>query len=411
MSDTGIFSKEFFKNNRASLRRSFAGEAMIILTANGKLEKTGDVTYPFSQDRNFWYLTGIDEPEIVIVMDGEKEFLILPKRTEVNIKFDGAINKETIKNNSGIKKVYDYDKGWQLLSRKIKKAKFIATLSPPPTYDSRHNVFTNPAKRQLASNILSVNQNVQFIDLKTNFAMLRQVKQPEEIQAMREAAKESAKIYKSIHSRLSKFSSERDIDLALKTILLKQNLELAYDPIIAGGPNANVLHYQTDGSGDISDIVLLDIGVEVNGYASDVTRTYFDTANQRYQDIHKALMDAYSYACSLVMPGMTMIVIEQRTRQFMGEKLREVGLVDVISPESTASFFPHGLGHFIGLDVHDGGQIDKPLEPGMVITIEPGIYIEAEGFGMRYEDTLLITETGYENLTADAPGVGEGGSL
>ena len=410
MSDTGIFSKEFFIGNRQKLRTGFVGEAMIILTANGKLEKTPDQTYPFKQDSNFWYMTGINDPEVVLVIDGEKEFLILPERTEVNIKFDGAIDKDTIKNNSGIKKVYEYDKGWQLLNRKIKKAKFIATLSPPPIYDPKHNVFTNPAKRQLASTILGVNQNVQFIDLKTNFVALRQVKQPEEIKAMREAAKESAKIYKNIYSKLSKFSSERDIDLALKTMLLKQNLELAYEPIIAGGANANTLHYQTDGSGDVSDIVLLDIGVERSGYASDVTRTYFDVTNQRYQSIHKALMDVFNYACSLVMPGMTMLVIEQRTRQFMGEKLREVGLVDVISPESTAQFFPHGLGHFIGLDVHDGGQIDKPLEPGMAITIEPGIYIEDEGFGMRFEDTLLITEAGYENLTSDAPGIEESDS-
>lgn len=403
MSDTGIFSKEFFINNRTSLRSSFAGEAMIILTANGKLEKTGDMTYPFRQDRNFWYLTGLDEPEVVIVMDGDKEFLILPERSQMNIIFDGGFDKDQIKKTSGIKKVYDYDKGWRMLNRKIKKAKFIATLSPSPIYDDKSNAFTNPAKRQLAGSILAVNENVQFIDISSNLTSLRQIKQEPEIKAMKIAGKETVKIYKNIKQKLPKFKTEQDIDIELNIGLIKNGLEMAYDPIIAGGSNANTLHYHGASSADVSKIVLLDIGVEHAGYASDVTRTYFDETNPRLVEVHDALLDVFEYACSLVMPGMTTIVIEQRVRHFMGEKLRELGLVDVISPELIGKFFPHGLGHFVGLDVHDVGERDKPLQAGMVITIEPGIYIEDEGFGMRHEDTLLITETGFENLTEQAP--------
>lgn len=403
MSDTGIFSKEFFINNRTSLRSSFAGEAMIILTANGKLEKTGDMTYPFRQDRNFWYLTGLNEPELVIVMDGDKEFLILPQRSQMNIIFDGGFDKDQIKKTSGIKKVYDYDKGWRMLNRKIKKAKFIATLSPSPIYDDKSNAFTNPAKRQLASSILAVNENVQFIDISSNLTSLRQIKQDPEINAMKIAGKETVKIYKNIKQKLPKFKTEHDIDIELNIGLIKNGLEMAYDPIIAGGSNANTLHYHGASSKDVSKVVLLDIGVEHDGYASDVTRTYFDETNPRLVEVHDALLDVFEYACSLVMPGMTTIVIEQRVRHFMGEKLRELGLVDVISPELIGKFFPHGLGHFVGLDVHDVGERDKPLQAGMVITIEPGIYIENEGFGMRHEDTLLITETGFENLTEQAP--------
>ena len=403
MSDMGIFSKEFFINNRASLRRSFAGEAMIILTANGKLEKTGDMTYPLRQDRNFWYLTGIDEPEIVIVMDGDKEFLILPERSQMNIIFDGGFNEDQIKKTSGIKKVYDHDKGWRLLDRKIKKAKFIATLSPPPIYDDKSNAYTNPAKRQLASSILAVNENVQFIDISSNLSSLRQIKQDPEIKAMRIASKETVKIYKNIKQKLPKFSTEHDVSIDLNIGLVKSGLEMAYDPIIAGVSNANTLHYHGASGSDISKIVLLDIGVEHAGYASDVTRTYFDENYSRFVEVHNALLDVFDYACSLVMPGMTTIVIEQRVRHFMGEKLRELGLVDVITPELIGKFFPHGLGHFVGLDVHDVGDREKPLQAGMAITIEPGIYIENEGFGMRHEDTLLITEAGFENLTEQAP--------
>lgn len=403
MSDTGIFSKEFFINNRTSLRSSFAGEAMIIMTANGKLEKTGDMTYPFRQDRNFWYLTGLNEPELVIVMDGDKEFLILPERSQMNIIFDGGFDKDQIKKTSGIKKVYDYDKGWRMLNRKIKKAKFIATLSPAPIYDTKSNAFTNPAKRQLAGSILAVNENVQFIDISSNLTSLRQIKQEPEIKAMKIAGKETVKIYKNIKQKLPKFNTEQDIDIELNIGLIKNGLEMAYDPIIAGGSNANTLHYHGASSEDVGKVVLLDIGVEHAGYASDVTRTYFDETNPRLVEVHDALLDVFEYACSLVMPGMTTIVIEQRVRHFMGEKLRELGLVDVISPELIGKFFPHGLGHFVGLDVHDVGERDKPLQAGMVITIEPGIYIENEGFGMRHEDTLLITETGFENLTEQAP--------
>lgn|SRR3990167_7107001 len=410
MSDTGIFSKEFFINNRQKLRESFVGEAMIILTANGKLEKTGGMTYPFRQERNFLYLTGLEIEDLVLVIDGDKEFIILPERSVVNQTFDGTIDTEEIKKTSGIKKIYDYDSGWQLLNRKIKKAKFIATLSPPSAYDTKSNAFTNPAKRQLTSDILGVNQNIQFIDVSANFSKLRQIKQPEEIAMMKTAAKQTVKIFKNIATKLPKFTSEHDLSIELGVALVKGDIAVAYDPIIAGGANANTLHYHGASAQSVAEVVLLDIGVEHGGYASDVTRTYFDPTNQRYGDVHKALLEVYDYACSLVMPGMTMTLIEQRVRQFMGEKLRELGLVDVITPQLIGQFFPHGLGHFVGLDVHDVGDKDKPLVAGMVVTMEPGIYIENEGFGMRHEDTLLITESGYENLTQQAPITGESSS-
>lgn len=400
-----MFGKDFFQKNRQKLRDSFAGEAMVVLSANAKMEKGVDSTYPFSQDSNFWYLSGIDEPEVIVVIEERKESIILPYRSRANEIFDGSIDKKSLVEASGISNVYDNEKGMKWLRRKIKKAKFVATLTPPPIYDNHNNSYTNPAKRQLASDILAINPEVQFIDVTQHISSLRVIKERSEISAMKKASNETVKIFKDIHAKFGKFQSESELDIHIKLKMIKNKLQFAYDPIIAGGEHSNVLHYQGAGDGKVDDLVLLDIGVEYGGYASDVSRTYFDSSNERYSQVHNALLDVFDFACSLVMPGMTMINIEQRTRQYMGEKLRELGLIDIINQDEIAKFFPHALGHFVGLDVHDSRDPELQLKSGMVITIEPGIYINEEKFGMRHEDTLLVTDSGYENLTESAPTV------
>lgn len=398
-----MFDKNFFINNRQKLRDSFAGEAMIVLSANAKMEKGVDSTYPFNQDSNFWYLSGINEPEVIVVIEERKESIILPYRSRANEIFDGSIDKNSLSSISGINNIYDNEKGMRWLRRKIKKAKFVATLTPPPIYDNHNNSYTNPAKRQLASDILAINPDVQFIDITPHVGSLRVIKESSEISTIKKASNETVKIFKDIYSKIDKFQSELELDIHLKVKMVKNNLKFAYDPIIAGGEHSNVLHFQGAGSARVDDLVLLDIGAEYAGYASDVSRTYFDSNNERYSQVYNALLGVFDFACSLVMPGMTMMNIEQRTRQYMGEKLRELGLIDIINQEEIAKFFPHALGHFVGIDVHDARSPELQLKAGMVITIEPGIYINEEKFGMRHEDTLVVTDNGYDNLTKNAP--------
>src|SRR5665213_3590178 len=143
------FTSEFFAGNREKLRELFKGTAPIVVTANGLLQRGGDSSYDFSQDANFWYLTGIDEPDIVLVMDRDKEYLIVPARTASREAFDGTIADEELSLRSGIQAVYDDKAGWEQLAGRLRKVKHVATIAPPPAYIEAYGLYTNPARAAL----------------------------------------------------------------------------------------------------------------------------------------------------------------------------------------------------------------------------------------------------------------------
>src|SRR5207249_1904686 len=144
----------------------------------------------------------------------------------------------------------------------------------------------------------------------------------------------------------------------------------------------------------------VDIGAEVEHYASDITRTHsIGTPSRRQRAVHEAVLEVQKYGFSLLRPGVLMREYEESIEHFMGEKLRELGLIKTITHENVRTFYPHATSHFLGLNVHDIGDYDRPLEPGVVLTVEPGIYIAEEGIGIRIEDDVLITETGIKVLS------------
>ena len=148
-----FFTAEFFRENRRKLRALFTGKAPIVLTANGLLQRGGDSTYPFRQDSNFWYLTGIDAPDIVLVMDKEKEYLIMPDRAKTREVFDGTLSKQTLSIRSGIKTLVSEKEGWRQLSARLKKVKHVATVAAAKSYVDQHGFYANPARAKLIKTI------------------------------------------------------------------------------------------------------------------------------------------------------------------------------------------------------------------------------------------------------------------
>jgi Xaa-Pro aminopeptidase len=145
----------------------------------------------------------------------------------------------------------------------------------------------------------------------------------------------------------------------------------------------------------------IDTGAEVEHYAADITRTYFlKPPNKRERAVYQAVKDVHDYALSHLKPGITLRESEDNVSHYMGEKLRELGLIKTVDKEHIKRYFGHLCSHFLGLDVHDVGDYDRPLQPGMVLTVEPGIYIKPEGLGVRIEDDVLITEKGCKVLSA-----------
>lgn len=401
MKSNNIINSEFFIDNRARLRNLFPGKAPIILTGNYLIQKSADASFPFVQDSNFWYLTGLNEPGLTFVIDNDKEYIILPIHNKNRESFDGAIDVEDLKKQSGVEIVYENDEGWKTLGRKISKVKHIATISPATEYIEPLLMFTSPARKKLLEKIKSYNEQLDFIDLKTHLLNLRSHKTESEVKLIKRAINDTAKLYKSLQKTLEKTNQEADLMTQASIFIAKNKLEFAYEPIIAGGQNANVIHYSKNNSEfSDNDLVLFDIATKYHNYCADITRTVSKNPSKRQLAVYQAVRDVQEFAISLLKPGVLLNQYEEEVREFMGEKLRELGLIKIIDIDSVREYYPYLTSHFLGIDPHDAGDHDLPLEPGMVLTVEPGIHIKEESVGIRLEDIVLITENGNQVLSS-----------
>lgn len=396
------FTPEFFRNNRRKLRESFGGTAPIVIAANGLVQRTrDDDTYDFQQDSNFWYLTGLDEPNLILVIDRDKDYIIGPELNERWRIFHGESNLDKFTDISGVGETLSSQAGWQKLSKRLKKAKHIATIIPPKAFDERFMVYTNPAKRRLVSQLKKNNPDIKFVDIYANLAQMRTVKQPEEIQAIQKTIDETIKVEKIIGKKIGKYKNERELSAEIDYLFAKNGLKPSFRQIVAGGKNAVTLHYsRNDSPIDPSEILLIDMGASLGGYCSDLTRAVNLSPTKRQLQVYDAVLQVQEFALKMLRPGLQLASYEAAIVHYMGEKLRELGLIKTIDEESVRKYYPHNTSHFLGIDVHDVGDFTKPLPENAVLTVEPGIYIPEENIGIRIEDDVLLTEDGNRLLSA-----------
>lgn len=394
------FNSDFFTSNRHKLKELFTGKAPIVVTANGLLQKGADSTYAFSQDANFWYLTGIDEPDIVLVMDRDHEYLIVPGRSASRQAFDGVIDFDSLSRRSGVKEIYEETEGWSKLGGRLKKVKHAATLAAPLPYIGQYGMYTNPARAALVEKVKTYNFDLELLDLNQHLARLRMIKQPEELAAIQEAIDITAASIKeaTAKAKLKSYAYEYELEAELTRGFRRRGSQgNAFEPIVAGGERACTLHnVANNGRLSADELVIMDVGAEVEHYAADITRTISlnGAPNRRQQAVHAAVLEVQNYALGLLRPGLLHSEYEKQIEQFMGEKLLQLGLISSVTHEAVRKFYPHATSHFLGLNVHDVGEYDRPFEAGSVLTVEPGIYIESEGIGVRIEDDILLTVDG-----------------
>ncbi len=399
------FTAEFFTNNRLRLRELFTGTAPIVVSANGLMQRNSDMAFPFRQDSSFWYLTGLELPNAVLVMDKDKEYLILSDTDDIHEFFNGSPQQEKIKARSGITDVFDGTAGWKKLDNRIKKVKHIATLAPPPAFAERFYFYTNPSRSALFTRIKEVNPNIEFLELRQQLTTMRMFKQSVELESIQQSIDLTVKTFKSLKKRLSKMSHEYELDAFITHEYRRNGAMNGYGPIVASGSNAHTIHYESNNSAlDQNGLLLIDTGAEFEYYSADITRTYsLKTPTKRQVAVFDAVHEAHLYGLDLVRQHKSIKENEQLMEQFIGEKLRALGLIKSIERETVRKYYPHGLSHFLGLDLHDIGDYDRPLEPGMVLTVEPGIYIPEEGIGVRIEDDVLVTLKGIKVLSSKLP--------
>jgi Xaa-Pro aminopeptidase len=403
------FTSEFFAGNRDKLRKLFTGKAPIAVTANGLLQRGGDSAFPFQQDASFWYLTGIDEPDMVLVMDKDKEYLIVPELSDYQNIFDGRIDPEELTRRSGVQAILNAKDGWKQLGARLGKVKHVATLAANPVYVEAYGLYTNPARRALIRRLKDQNDGLELLDVRQHLTRLRMVKQPVELDVLQRAIDTTIASLKEVTKpkRLSQYAYEYELEADISRGFRRRGARgHGFAPIVASGARACTLHsVANDGALAASELVVVDVGAEVEHYTADITRTVSlgGKPSRRQQAVYAAVQEAQDYALNLLKPGVYLKEYEKEVEQFMGEKLRELGLIKTIEHDNVRKYFPHATSHFLGLDAHDVGDYERPLEQGVVLTCEPGIYILEEALGVRLEDDVLITAEGCQILSGRLP--------
>lgn len=397
-------STSFFVQNRATLRAKCKQCLPLIIAGNGLMQRTSDTTYAFSQDSNMWYLTGLDIPDIVLVITDDEDYLIVPERSEVRMAFDGMPDDAFIAARAGITRVLDDGKGWEHTHGLLSTTKRVGYLKPMLPYESAHGFYANPARRRVAEKIRRRNPHIELEDIRPVLAGMRCIKQTEELQCLEAAVsitKETiAELRASVDYKTMRY--EYEIEAAITHGFRRRGATgHAYNPIIAAGKNATTLHYDKNNAlitGD--ELIVADVGAQVEHYAADITRTLsLHTPSKHQQAVYDAVADIQKQVMQLFKPGAYLRDIEHATVQLIGEHLHKLGFLKLDANEKvTRRYYPHSVSHFLGLDVHDVGDYNQPLTPGMVLTCEPGIYIPEEGVGVRIEDDLVITDQGHRVL-------------
>jgi len=399
------FDREFFAGNRLRLLGSISAE-LVVLTANGLLQRSADTTFPFRQDSNFWYLTGIDEPDFILVCSAEESFLIAPPRPEHRDLWDGAIDKKHMAEVSGIEEILENHAGWNKLDRLIKKTKKIHTITPVEAYFDSFGFYANPARGALLA-ALKKHRSAELCDVRKPLARLRQIKQPVELDALRLAIKITTDTLQEVKKNLTKYKTEYEVSADITAGFIRRGaMGHAYQPIIAGGKNAATIHYMH--CNDVlaeNGLLLFDVGAEVANYSADISRTYaIQPPTKRQKELHAVVARVQQAAFNLLKPGVDMKAYEGEVDKIMASELKKLGLIDDENDkQKLKKYYPHLASHFLGLDTHDAADYTTPLEPGMVLTVEPGLYLPDEHIGIRIEDNVLVTKNGIEILSRDLP--------
>lgn len=377
----------------------------IIITANGLLQRGADSPFPYAQDANFWYLTGIEEPDVTLVIDGQREFLVAPVREGARATFDGSLDTNKLVKVSGVYEIINEAAGWKRVDELLGKTKRVASLASAPNYIEQFGMYSNPARLRLHERLHKHVPDLEIIDIRFELAHMRMIKSPEEIRAIQKAIDITlASLKDAFKGDRRRYSHEYELEADIAAGFRRRGAAgHSFEPIVAGGKRACTLHnVANNGKLKTDEIIVVDVGAEYQHYAADITRTIaLQKPTSRQQAVYNAVLEVQQFAADLLKPGIHLKTYEHKVATRMAKELKTLGVIK--KHDQVREYFPHATSHFLGLNVHDVGDYEQPLQPGMVLTVEPGIYIPEEGIGVRIEDDVLITETGNQILSHRLP--------
>ena len=396
---------ETLKCRRQKLGANIKDNSLLILLSGDAPVRSGDQFYEYTPHRNFYYLTNLNCPKMAYVLrkiNGVmEEYLFIETVSEVEEKWTGKrMSKEEAIQISGIKNVLPECElrktlGQWLLNDRFENAYFDFERGSYNHPDTAQILFAKELKRQYP--FLHV-QNIY-----QNITALRLIKSEEEIANMKTAIEKTRlgieSLMRNSKPGMYEYQLEAHYDFTIKTEGVKKT---SFYTIAASGANATVLHYDKNNSiCRDGDLILFDLGCEWNYYCSDISRTFPINGKftDRQRDVYQAVLDAQLATIAIIKPGVSMEYVNEFARKKLAEGCKKLGLIE--NEEEVTKYYYHKIGHYLGLDTHDVGGRGGILQPGMVVTIEPGLYIAEEGIGIRIEDDILVTKDGHENLSKD----------
>ena len=410
---------ELYINNRHKFTSNMESNTLAVFNSNDIFPISADSTMPFEQHRDILHLSGVDQEESILVLfpdssnPKQKEVLFLKETSELIAIWEGEkLDKKNAFEVSGIKTVYWLQDFPVMFKQMMSEADGIYLntnehLRAKTEVETREDRFIKKVKSDYPAHKTYKSAPIMH--------KIRSVKDPIEIELMQRACN----ITKAGINRLLKYIKpgvwEHHIEAELvHEFIMNSSKGFAYTPIIASGKNACILHYiENNKECKDGDVILLDVGAEYANYASDLTRCI--PVNGRFTDrqkeVYNAVLHVKKEAEKLLVPGVMMADYHKQVGHLMEEQLVNLKLISLDdiknqNPDWPAykKYFMHGTSHFIGLDTHDVGLWNEPIEAGMVFTCEPGIYIPEEGLGIRLEDDLVVQQSGSPfNLMSEIP--------
>lgn len=411
---------ELFINNRKRFTAEMEPNSIAIFHANDMMMRNGDCHFPFRQQSDLFYLSGLDQEEVILVLypdcpKGKKfEEVVFTKQTNKHIAvWEGyKYTKEDAAATSGVKNVLWLSEMPAVLNEMILLADNIyintnendRAVSDYATRDVRH---ANQLQQQYVGHT--------FLRAQPILKDLRMIKSELELQIMQKACAITNKAFRKVLATTQPGMMEYEVEANIIAEFIRNGAAgHAYTPIVASGGNACVLHYiANDMQLQDGDLMLMDFGAEYGNYAADLSRTIPNNGRftPRQKDVYNAVLKVKNEAQQLLVPGNNLHAYHAEVGKVMESELIRIGLLDKRAVEHQdparplyKQYFMHGTSHHIGLDVHDLCNRYAEFEEGMVFTCEPGIYIPAENMGIRLEDDVVITSNGkVRNLMADIP--------
>lgn len=431
---------------RAAVAAKMSDKSMLIMLSTEPKLYTNDVDYVYRQENNLYYLTNLKQENatLVITKDGAnvKETLFIPKRVPVREAWEGKMySREEAARISGVNTIVDASEQAQFLQAVKDKGAFASK-------DASVAIATNVAKLYLLlprseqdengkrefriENEFAKMPNEQKIEnARPIFDELRHIKSPYEIKMLQHAIDITTEAQMRSMAMVGRAKMEYEVQAEVEYTFRRRNADFwGYPSIVGCGPNATTLHY-VESQGEIrkGDLLLMDVGAEYEHYTADVTRTF--PVNGKFSkeqaEIYRIVYDAQEAVGAATKPGVQFTELQRIARDTIADGLLKLGLIT--KKEQVGIWFIHGLGHWLGMNVHDVGRYGVPLQAGMVFTNEPGIYIREDALdnlsdtpenkvfiekvrpvfekykniGVRIEDDLLVTETGVEWMTKNLP--------